>query len=163
MKIRFNTTMSQLNSLLKSKPGGLRAGGIVIHEGKILLMHVKRYTNPPEEFYILPGGHQEKNEYLEDTCVREIEEEFGITVNVKELEMVVIGTSRVAFYFSCEYTEGDIVLGGPEKELHDSDEPEKIYVEWVDLKEVPNLPIGPEVTKNALISYLREKDIISPS
>ena len=156
MKIRFHSTMIQKNSLLKTKPGGLRAGGIVIHEGKILLMHVKRYVDPYEEFYILPGGHQEDGEYLEDTCVREIQEEFGITARVKELEMVVIGTSRVAFYFLCEYTGGDIVLGGPEKELHDSDEPEEIFVEWVDVEKVPNLQIGPEQNKKALINYIEQ-------
>ena len=142
------------NTILETKPGGFRAGGIIIHEGKILLMHVIREGDKPEEFYILPGGHWEEGETLEETCVREIQEEFCITVTVKQLEFTVIGEKRVAFYFLCEYNGGEIKLGGPEKEEHDSDSPDNIFVEWIDLKDVPDLPMGPEATKKALIEYL---------
>ena len=89
--------------LLTSKPGGFRAGGIVTHENKLLLMHVVRAGENPEEFYMLPGGHHEEGETLKEACVREIEEEFGITVTPEELEFVVVGTRRVAFYFRCKY------------------------------------------------------------
>lgn len=37
------------------------------------------------DYYMLPGGHVEENETLEETCVREIEEESGIKIDKKEI------------------------------------------------------------------------------
>ncbi len=123
-------------------------------------MRVVRSGSTPEEFYIIPGGTWENGELLEDTCIREIQEECSITIGINDLAFVVVGDKRIAFYFSCQYHGGDIQLGGPEKVVHDSNEPEEIFVEWLPLRDVRQLPIGPVETREALIAYLEKQALI---
>jgi len=148
-----------MGALLRTKPASLRAGGIIIHNNKILLMHVVGAGPDLQEFYLVPGGGQEEGEVLEDTCVREVKEECGIDVDVNDLEFVVVDEKRVAFFFSCMYTGGEVELGGPEKHIHESDSSEQITIEWVTITDTPDLPIAPQTTKEALLRYLREKGI----
>lgn len=51
---------------------------IVIHEGKVLLNRCHDAHNG--EYYSLPGGGQETEEFLEETIIREVREETGYTV-----------------------------------------------------------------------------------
>ena len=114
-------------TILNNRNQGFRAGGIVVKDGKILLMH---QIVKGEDFYTLPGGSWETGEGLEETCKREIKEEFNIDVEVGKLAFLLDTTTRIAFYFLCTYVQGDIELGGPEKvRMHDG---EQYYVEWVD-------------------------------
>lgn len=50
--------------------------GIVIRNSKILICHELN----SEDYYLIPGGGLEKNETLEECCVREIQEETGYAV-----------------------------------------------------------------------------------
>ena len=62
---------------------GVGVGGVLISEGKILLL--KRVKAPETGCWTIPGGTLEFNETLEDCIIREVEEELGIVVRVKEL------------------------------------------------------------------------------
>lgn len=56
----------------------VRVKGIIINaKGKVLLAH-NNYT------YQFPGGHVEENEDLDTCIIREIKDETGISLNVKE-------------------------------------------------------------------------------
>ena len=51
---------------------------LVIHEGKVLLNRCHDAHNG--EYYSLPGGGQETEEFLEEAIIREVREETGYTV-----------------------------------------------------------------------------------
>lgn len=50
--------------------------GIVIKNSKMLICHELN----SEDYYLIPGGGLEKNELLEECCIREIQEETGYVV-----------------------------------------------------------------------------------
>ncbi|MFH8080818.1 MAG: NUDIX hydrolase [Candidatus Aenigmatarchaeota archaeon] len=56
---------------------------IVRFKGKILL--VKRGHEPYKGMMSLPGGRQEKDESIEETALREVKEETGLDVKLKEI------------------------------------------------------------------------------
>lgn len=85
--------------------------GIIIRDGRIAMMHSCRY-----DYYKLPGGGIELGESLEETLVREVQEESGLVVkkdSIREFGYV----KRVEkgkredifiqenFYFVCEAEE----------------------------------------------------------
>ena len=49
--------------------------GIIVRDGKIAMMHSKKYN-----YYKLPGGGIEPGETLEETLIREVREESGLVV-----------------------------------------------------------------------------------
>ncbi len=132
-------------TLLNNRNQGFRAGGIVVKDNKVLLMH---QIVKGEDFYTLPGGSWELGEKLEETCQREIKEEFNIDVEVGKLVFLLDTTTRIAFYFICTYVRGEIELGGPEKErMHEG---EQYDVEWVETKLIPSLVMVPNIAKEGL-------------
>lgn len=54
----------------------LGVGGIVWHEGKVLL--VQRANNPGKGAWTIPGGYVDQNEKISDAVAREIREETGL-------------------------------------------------------------------------------------
>lgn len=58
-----------------------RSAGIVIKDGKVLLMH--RF-NKGDEYWVFPGGGVEEGETPEQAAVREIGEETTITAIPKK-------------------------------------------------------------------------------
>lgn len=145
--------MSSTNRvILKNRPRGFRSSGLVIKDNQLLLM---KQVLRGEVFYSVPGGHWEENETLEQTCQREIKEEFGIDVVVDRLIYYVDTESRLNFVFSCNYASGEITLGGPEGER--MSENDQYFPLWLDLNEVESANIQPVETKEAIIRYLQDK------
>ena len=56
---------------------------VVLNDGKVLLL--KRAHEPFNGYWVLPGGHVERNETVEEAAVREMKEELGIDVDVEKL------------------------------------------------------------------------------
>lgn len=101
----------------------IRVAGLVEINGEFALMHRKNVqkeegtTKPYGEYYVFPGGGLEKNDSsFEDGVKREILEEFGIVVDVKnELCSRIIDDSLEEHLFLCEYISGKLGTGtGPE-------------------------------------------------
>ena len=64
-------------------PGGLfnyRAGAIIIHNGKYLLM-----KNPEDTYFYSVGGRVHYDETTEEAVVREVREETGITLEIDRI------------------------------------------------------------------------------
>lgn len=58
---------------------GVTARALVIHDGHVLFFRVRE---PGRLWYFLPGGHVEHGESLAECCLREVEEETGLKVNI---------------------------------------------------------------------------------
>jgi len=117
---------------------------------KILLMR-RLNTGFEDGNYGLPSGHVEDNETLTEALKREMDEEIGIKLNVKKLELVHTmhrrsDDIRLDFFFTTKkYT-------GEPKNL----EPEKCDdVNWFPTSKLPKNTIG--YIKKALSSFRAKK------
>lgn len=96
-----------------------RVAGIVPMEDGFVFMHRVGVTKREDyqEYYTFPGGRLESNETPEEGTIREIKEEFGITVKViqKMYETYSEKFDRKEIFYLCEYVEGTFGTGeGPE-------------------------------------------------
>ena len=77
---------------------GVGATTLVFNDKKELLLNLRSDTNT----WGIPGGSMELYETIEETAVRELKEEAGISAN--ELELVTVLSGK-EYYF--EYSNGD--------------------------------------------------------
>ncbi len=92
------------------------AGGIVINDGKVLMIKNAALRDPNKAYWGFPKGHIDAGEKSEEAAVREIKEETGIEVEIVKK----LGDSRYVFtkngekifkvvvYFLFKYLSGDI-------------------------------------------------------
>lgn len=112
------------------------ARGIVVHDGKLLLM--ERWRDELHYFSI-PGGGIEPGETPEETVVREIAEETTVTVKVQRQVLEMHDRGYIHKIYLCEYVSGEPHL------LHHA--PEANYGAdnrfkpcWVPLSKLPDIP-----------------------
>ena len=78
--------------------------GIIVEDNKILLSYESK-----NDLYMIPGGGLEKNESLSENCKREILEETGNVVLVKEnylnIEEYYLSFNHINHYFICNITK----------------------------------------------------------
>lgn len=92
----------------------LTVDGVIIEKGKILF--VRRNIEPFKEYWVLPGGHVEYGERVEDALVREMKEELGVSVRIKKLIGVYSDPKRdprghtVTAAYLIERERGEIIL-----------------------------------------------------
>jgi len=90
----------------------IRAVAVILKESEILVMH--RIKNG-KEYYVLPGGGVEDSETIEQTVLREVQEETSIKARVIKplyhLRIVSEPNNSDQYYFLCEYLEGVPRLG----------------------------------------------------
>lgn len=134
-----------------------RVAGIVPMEDGFVFMHrvdVKKREDY-QEYYTFPGGHLEEGETPEEGTIREIKEEFGITVKVvkKWYEIYSEKFDRKELFYLCEYMDGEFGTGdGPEfsKDPNYADCGQYIP-EIVKKEDVKNLVILPIKVKDKFI------------
>jgi 8-oxo-dGTP diphosphatase len=77
------------------------AGGVVVRDGRVALVHRPRYDD-----WTLPKGKLDRGESFEDAAVREVEEETGLHAHlVRELpasEYEVSGRPKIVRYWLME-------------------------------------------------------------
>ncbi|PAD71975.1 NUDIX domain-containing protein [Paenibacillus campinasensis] len=129
------------------KPIRNSAKAVIMDQDRVLLT---RNVDHLGEFFLFPGGGQEKGETLAQAVVRECLEEIGRTVAVGDLLHVreYIGSNhefaaedgdihQVEFYFECRLTDqGDSFEG------HRPDD-YQVGVEWVKLSSLGDVRIYP--------------------
>lgn len=128
-----------------------RHAGIVIKDGKILLM--KRKKNG-YEYWVIPGGHLQQGEDPMKVVLREIFEETHIKAKDPKLvfEFRDYEKDNFDYYYICEYHSGVIELGG-EEAIKNSEE--NFYKpHWIELGEIHNLNILPKFAKEWIIETL---------
>lgn len=71
----------------------VRCQAVILKEDKILVL--RQYNNKrQEEYWLLPGGGLEEGEKEEDCIIREIKEETGLEVEVKEILLDEAGNGK---------------------------------------------------------------------
>lgn len=145
----------------------IRSAGVVLHKGKVLLIH-RRNT---KEYYVFPGGGVESSESVEETVIREVQEETSIVVKLNRFlyRAHIIGDKAHydQYYFLCDYVSGEPKLGQG-NELDDMNKGEDFYEpRWIDIKQLSQLPVVPfevrdwlieDVGRDSLATIVREQN-----
>ncbi len=138
----------------------IRVAGLVEMENGYALMHrmnVKKKENsnaPYGEYYVFPGGGLEGDEALEEGVRREVLEEFGIEVEVKEkLYFRQIGDELDEYLFLCKYVSGNLGTGtGPEFSGDPKYADRGLYIPTIVPKEeIRNIRLLPEEFKEKML------------
>ena len=132
--------------------------GVIVKDGKILLSYEKN-----RDFWMTPGGGRENNETLEECCAREIAEETGHKVKVKNEFVKVYEYYQdwrfINHYFICE------VIGETQNNLTEAEIENGLEPRWIDFDKVVkifgtyNEYVGKEEGKRG--AYLRETNAIA--
>jgi 8-oxo-dGTP diphosphatase len=115
------------------------AGGVVVRDGQVLLVHRPRYDD-----WTFPKGKLDPGESFEDAAVREVEEETGLRCNlVRELPATryeVNGRPKLVRYWLME----------PEAEAPFAPNDETDELRWLPPREAL-----------ALLTYDRDRDVVA--
>ena len=128
------------------------AKALIIKDGKMLAIKLK---DEQDEWYIMPGGGQGVEEILPETVCREVAEELGLQVEVKDLVFVIEGVHgesfhRVDLVFLCEY------IGKIENAVLQSDTYQVGY-DWLDIKSLNTTPLYPSKLRRQIMNLYEGK------
>ncbi len=128
-----------------------RSAVIIKKDGKILLMHRHKFN---EEYYTLPGGTIENDENIEQTALREIKEETNLDIVLDKLLWEIEDEHHHGYYFLVKSFSGKLKLGGPELERAKAG---NLYnLEWVEIKNLQNILLYPEIIKEKIINLCQK-------
>jgi len=119
---------------------------VVITKGEEILL-INR-NKGDFNYYIIPGGGVESEETPEQAAVREIKEELGLDVIIKEELVRFEKPEYTEYYFLADSFSGDLILIG------DTNQTSKITdkEEWVSFAGLSTKNLLPEKIKEILIA-----------
>lgn len=128
------------------------AKALIIKDDKMLAV---RISDGNEEWYIMPGGGQDAEELLPEAVCREVAEEMGLQVDVKDLVFVIEGLHgenfhRVDLVFLCEYKgkiENAILQG----------DTNQVGYDWLDIKTLNTTPLYPSKLRRQIMNLYEGK------
>lgn len=129
----------------------VRAGGVMIHNGKILV-----HKNVKSDHYTLIGGRVEIGENSADTVIREVKEELGKDIEIigyistieNFFEMKGSKYHEIMFVHKIEFTnEEDKKIEYTMKNVEGKN---YLQYEWIDLDKIDEYPLLPKVIKDVL-------------
>lgn len=131
--------------------------GIVNYNDKIVLIHrIKtKDDGTVRDYYVTPGGKIEENESHEEALSREIKEELGIEIEIKDLCLELDDrdyNDSFQYFYNCNYKAGELGTGdGPE--FTDKENYNGVFeIVLVDKKEISKLNLVPEKIKEILVN-----------
>ena len=129
------------------------AKALIIKDGKMLAIKIR---DEKEEWYIMPGGGQDTEELLPEAVCREVAEELGLEVAVKDLVFVIEGVHgekfhRVDLAFLCEYIGkiDDAVLQG---------DTNQVGYDWLDIKTLNTTALYPSKLRRQIMNLYEGKE-----
>ena len=134
-----------------------RVRAIIISQNKIIL--IKRIKSN-ETYWVFPGGGVEPNEAKEEALIREIKEELGLDIKVKELFLErpsdKPGTEGITeYFFKAEVIGGKLGSGdGPEYQNNTYYEGAH-EIDLVNINDLPKINFKPEEVKNLVIKSFK--------
>ena len=130
----------------------LRVGAIIVVEDKLVTMY-REYDN--RKYYTFPGGGIEDYETEVECVIREVKEEFGISVApIEKLYDYGNGISKESFYL-CAWLTGKFGTGTGEEFQRKYG----IYKPTlIKIKDIPSLPLMPkEIATKFYLDYKENK------
>lgn len=131
--------------------------GIVNYNDKIVLIHrIKtKDDGTVRDYYVTPGGKIEENESHEEALSREIKEELGIEIEIRDLCLELDDrdyNDSFQYFYNCNYKAGELGTGdGPE--FTDKENYKGVFeIVLVDKKEISKLNLVPEKIKEILVN-----------
>jgi len=130
-----------------------RVRAIITKDNKIIL--IKR-VKPNETYWVFPGGGIEKGETKKQALIREIKEELGLDIEVKELLLErksdKPGMEGITeYFFTADIVDGELGTGeGPEYKPNSNYEG-GYELEWVDITNLPQINLKPKEVKNLVV------------
>ena len=128
------------------------AKALIIKDGKMLAVKI---SDGKEEWFIMPGGGQDAAELLPDAVCREVAEEMGVLVEVKDLVFVIEGLRgenfhRVDLVFLCE------CIGKIENAVLQADTNQTGYA-WLDIRTLNTAPLYPSKLRRQIMNLYEGK------
>ena len=128
------------------------AKALIIHDGKMLAIKI---SDGKDEWYIMPGGGQDVQELLPDAVCREVAEELGLRVAVKDLVFVIEGLHgenfhRVDMVFLCE------CIGEIDDPVLQTDTNQVGYA-WLDMRTLNTTPLYPSKLRRQIMNLFEGK------
>lgn len=128
------------------------AKALIIHDGKMLAIKI---SDGKDEWYIMPGGGQDVQELLPDAVCREVAEELGLRVAVKDLVFVIEGLHgenfhRVDMVFLCE------CIGEIDDPVLQTDTNQVGYA-WLDIRTLNTTPLYPSKLRRQIMNLFEGK------
>lgn len=140
--------VKEYSNLKKTQKIWLGAAGVIIADNKLLMV---RGGDPAK--WSIPSGQIELNETAEQACIREVWEETGYNVTVKEaiyIKKTVIGDYDVTTdYFLCEVVSGQITYHDPDVTIEE--------IAWKTFEEVKLVQHLYSEDKELLLSLLENE------
>lgn len=129
------------------------AKALIIKDDKMLAIKI---SDGKEEWFIMPGGGQGVEELLPETACREVAEEMGLHIEVKDLVFVIEGLHgekfhRVDLVFLCEYK------GRIENAILKGDSNQVGYA-WLDIKTLNTAPLYPSKLRRQIMNLYEGKE-----
>lgn len=123
------------------------AKALIIQNDKMLAIKI---GDGKEEWYIMPGGGQDAEELLPEAACREVAEEMGLRIEVKDLVFVIEGLHgenfhRVDLVFLCEY-QGTIENAVLQRDTN------QIGYDWLDIKTLNTAPLYPSKLRRQIMN-----------
>ena len=120
----------------------IRAVGIIVNNGKVLLMHRVKHD---KEYYVFPGGGVEEGETVEQALLREVNEETSLEVKIEKLLYHHIYNSNTEqFFYLCSYISGEPKLGDGNESRTMAQSTANFYNPvWCEIKKLPELLLYP--------------------
>lgn len=123
------------------------AKALIIKDDKMLAIKI---GDGKEEWYIMPGGGQDVEELLPDAVCREVSEELGLHIEVKDLVFAIEGlhgedSHRVDLVFLCEY-KGTIEIAILQGDTN------QVGYDWLDIKILNTAPLYPSKLRRQIMN-----------
>ena len=99
------------------------ARAIIIENDQVLTMfrRKKKDNGNYKEYYVIPGGGVEPNETLEETCIRELKEEYNVDIEILGYLGADEKEDTIGHLFHAKIVKGIPSLGGEESERNNED------------------------------------------
>ncbi|WP_350343099.1 NUDIX domain-containing protein [Proteinivorax tanatarense] len=136
-------------NLVKRYPEPTVSAVVFNPDNKVLLCKSHKW----DDKYVIPGGHIDLGEKMEEALKREVLEETGLEINDIQLISVKESVFEKGFYkdkhfifidYVCKTDFGDVILNDEAQEY-----------KWVDLKDIDKYNLGGSVEK--LLKELKSK------
>lgn len=112
---------------------------IIFKDGKMVAMYREKNDR---KYYTFPGGGMDEGETIDECVVREVIEEFGITVKPIREVYTYEDHKTYQHFILCDWVSGE--LGTGEGEEFQGDEARGVYEPMlIEVENIPNLPLMP--------------------